>query len=184
MISMVRDHAESWFSARSLYCASAHCRFSQPAPLVSKRQPRPFLPSAVQSPPRLASSTRRGSVTQYSGVHIAWSCDSEHGAFLEAAFGISRRRRGDWKAWSAGPTDAASCRGVKAGEPGCSGPNPPVRLRLRSPGVEGRSGQGGGDSRDPGGRTVGLATGRGGVAVARRGPAGLVLCVIRGTRGS
>ncbi|KAB0395044.1 hypothetical protein E2I00_007536, partial [Balaenoptera physalus] len=39
----------------------------------------------------------RVSVTQYSSACVVWSRDAEHGAFLEAAFGISRRRRVDWK---------------------------------------------------------------------------------------
>ncbi|KAJ8778499.1 hypothetical protein J1605_013686 [Eschrichtius robustus] len=39
----------------------------------------------------------RVSVTQYSSACVVWSRDAEHGAFLEAVFGISRRRRVDWK---------------------------------------------------------------------------------------
>lgn len=166
--------------------------------ILRKRIP-PILPSGAfgfegKAPP---SSSRRPiaaslcpflelweSVTQYASVCNVWICDAEHGAFLEAAFGISRRRRVDCKrgardqptqlrVWESKQESWAIPDGTKRWGPG---------LRAQSA-REWEEGVGWAAETCAAEKGRG-ATGRWGIAAARRGPANLALCVTPGTPGS
>lgn len=95
-VPMVTDLADSRLPA--LYRASADSCVLAPRRLQFRRGS----PSLLSCRPPIVFSLCLFhafwvSVTQYSRVRVVWSCDAEHGAFLEAAFGISRRRRVNWK---------------------------------------------------------------------------------------
>ncbi|ELW66259.1 Importin-11 [Tupaia chinensis] len=76
---------------------SAHSGFGHRRLWVRRRSPAPSLPLFAYRLLSLPVSCALGSVTQNSRVRVVWNRDAEHGAFLEAAFGISRRRRVDWQ---------------------------------------------------------------------------------------
>lgn len=100
MVSMVTGRSASGGGGGvpALYTAQAHraaldarrLRFRRESSSLSfRRSPIVFCLCLVHA--------LRVSVTQYSSARVVWSRDAEHGALLEAAFGISRRRRVDWK---------------------------------------------------------------------------------------
>lgn len=94
MVSMVTDRAAA--RVQLPYCASAQSCLSCPAPLVSKRK---LLPLFLRSPIIFSLCLVHARRCPWRGVHAPTcrlSRDAEHGAFL-TVFGISRRRRVDWK---------------------------------------------------------------------------------------